>query len=144
MRNVEGEFSVTNRNGSVALQQVAGAAADEPTGDLDSESGAELIDLMKQLNEELDTTFIVVTHDPAVSRETERVLIILNGPVADEIYVRTPYEDDLTAVGLPALGQEIVEGDVNMLARFGPDESTDEEGGEQCPSRVAVRLSRLG
>jgi len=96
--------------------------ADEPTGDLDSESGAEVINLMKQLNEELDTTFIVVTHDPAVSRETERVLIMRDGRIAHEHEVGTPFEEDLAAFRRSALGQQIIEGDAEVLETFGPDE----------------------
>jgi len=96
--------------------------ADEPTGDLDSESGAEVINLMKQLNEELDTTFIVVTHDPAVSRETERVLIMRDGRIAHEHEVGTPFEEDLAAFRRSALGQQIIDGDADVLEEFGPDE----------------------
>ncbi|MGD2147196.1 MAG: ABC transporter ATP-binding protein [Anaerolineae bacterium] len=96
--------------------------ADEPTGDLDSESGAEVINLMKQLNEELDTTFIVVTHDPAVSRETERVLIMRDGRIAHEHEVGTPFEEDLAAFRRSALGQQIIGGDADVLDEFGPDE----------------------
>jgi ABC-type lipoprotein export system ATPase subunit len=96
--------------------------ADEPTGDLDSESGAEVIDLMKHLNEDLGTTFIVVTHDPAVSRETERVLIMRDGKIVHEHKVGTPFQEDLAAFRRSGLGQAIIEGDEEVLERFGPDE----------------------
>ena len=96
--------------------------ADEPTGDLDSESGAEVIDLMKHLNEDLNTTFIVVTHDPAVSRETERVLIMRDGQIVHEHKVGTPFEEDLAAFRRSGLGQAIVQGDEDVLELFGPDE----------------------
>ena len=96
--------------------------ADEPTGDLDSESGAEVIDLMKHLNEDLGTTFIVVTHDPAISRETERVLIMRDGKIVHEHQVGTPFEEDLAAFRRSGLGQAIVEGDEEVLEQFGPDE----------------------
>jgi ABC-type lipoprotein export system ATPase subunit len=96
--------------------------ADEPTGDLDTESGAEVIDLMKHLNENLDTTFIVVTHDPAVSRETERVLIMRDGRIVHEHRVGTPLEEDLAAFRRSGLGQAIIQGDEEVLERFGPDE----------------------
>jgi ABC-type lipoprotein export system ATPase subunit len=96
--------------------------ADEPTGDLDTESGAEVIDLMKHLNEDLDTTFIVVTHDPAVSRETERVLIMRDGRIVHEHKVGTPFEEDLAAFRRSGLGRAIAEGEEEVLERFGPDE----------------------
>jgi len=98
--------------------------ADEPTGDLDSESGGEVIDLMKHLNEDLDTTFIVVTHDPAVSRETERVLIMRDGKIVHEHKVGTPFEEDLAAFRRSGLGEAIVKGEEEALERFGPDERT--------------------
>ena len=96
--------------------------ADEPTGDLDSESGADVIDLMKHLNEDLGTTFIVVTHDPAVSRETERVLIMRDGRIVHEHKVGTPFEEDLAAFRRSGLGQAILDGEEKVLAEFGPDE----------------------
>ncbi len=96
--------------------------ADEPTGDLDTESGAEVVDLMKHLNEDLDTTFIVVTHDPTVSRETERVLIVRDGRIVHEHQVGTPFEEDLAAFRRSGLGQAIIHGDEEVLERFGSDE----------------------
>jgi ABC-type lipoprotein export system ATPase subunit len=96
--------------------------ADEPTGDLDTDSGAEVIDLMKHLNEELQTTFIVVTHDPAVSRETERILIMRDGRIVHEHKVGTPFEEDLAAFRRSGLGEAIMEGDADVLDAFGPDE----------------------
>ena len=96
--------------------------ADEPTGDLDTESGGEVIDLMKHLNEDLGTTFIVVTHDPAVSRETERVLIMRDGQIVHEHAVGTPFEEDLAAFRRSGLGQAIADGDEEALKLFGPDE----------------------
>jgi ABC-type lipoprotein export system ATPase subunit len=96
--------------------------ADEPTGDVDTESGAEVMMLMKRLNEELGTTFIVVTHDPAVSRETERILIMRDGRIVHEHQVGTPFEEDLAAFRRSALGQAIIEGGEQVLKRFGRDE----------------------
>jgi ABC-type lipoprotein export system ATPase subunit len=96
--------------------------ADEPTGDLDTESGAEVIDLMKRLNDELDTTFIVVTHDPAVSRETERILIMRDGRIVHEHHVGTPFQEDLAVFRRSGLGQAIMEGDEEVLEKLGPDE----------------------
>lgn len=96
--------------------------ADEPTGDLDTESGAEVVDLMKHLNEDLHTTFIVVTHDPAVSRETERVLVMQDGRIVDEHKVGTPFEEDLAAFRRSGLAQAIAEDGEEILQEFDPDE----------------------
>ena len=96
--------------------------ADEPTGDLDSQSGAEVIALMHRLNHELGTTFIVVTHDPAVARQTGRILVMRDGDIVHEHQVGTPFEEDLAAFRRSGLGRAIIGGDEDALARFGPDE----------------------
>lgn len=84
--------------------------ADEPTGNLDSHSGAEVIALMRRLNRELDTTFIVVTHDSAVARQTQRVLVMQDGQIAREHRVGSPYEEDLKAFRDSGIGQAILSG----------------------------------
>ncbi|NPA48010.1 MAG: ABC transporter ATP-binding protein [Thermococci archaeon] len=53
--------------------------ADEPTGNLDTESSREVIGLMKALNEERGVTFIVVTHDVEIARMAEKVFKIRDG-----------------------------------------------------------------
>jgi putative ABC transport system ATP-binding protein len=96
--------------------------ADEPTGDLDSQSGAEVIGLMKRLNHELGTTFIVVTHDPAVARQTARILVMRDGKIVHEHQVGTPFEEDMAAFRRSGLGRAILAGEEAALAQFGPDE----------------------
>jgi len=53
--------------------------ADEPTGNLDSETSREVVDLMKRLHREKGLTFIIVTHDAAVGNQTQRVVVMRNG-----------------------------------------------------------------
>ncbi len=59
--------------------------ADEPTANLDSETSAELLDLMLELNRDLKTTFLFSTHDPVVIERARRVLKLLDGRVADSV-----------------------------------------------------------
>ncbi len=96
--------------------------ADEPTGDLDSQSGAEVIGLMHRLNNELGTTFIIVTHDPAVARQTDRILIMRDGDIVHEHMVGAPFEEDLAAFRRSGLGQALLAGEEVALAPFGPEE----------------------
>jgi len=58
--------------------------ADEPTGNLDSKSGAEIMNILRQLHEQ-DATIIMVTHDPHVAQQSERIVRMLDGKIiADE------------------------------------------------------------
>jgi len=85
--------------------------ADEPTGNLDSQSGAEVIGLMRQINRDLGTTFVVVSHDPAVARQADRVLVMRDGNIAHRHIVGTPFEEDLATFRRSELGRAILAGD---------------------------------
>ncbi len=58
--------------------------ADEPTGNLDSRSGDEIMALLKSLNKERGTTLIIVTHDPEIAGLTDRVISIRDGRIEEE------------------------------------------------------------
>lgn len=58
--------------------------ADEPTGNLDSKSGKEIMDLLLRLNRERGTTVIIVTHDPTVAEQTERIIRLHDGLVVED------------------------------------------------------------
>jgi len=58
--------------------------ADEPTGNLDSHSASEIVDLLTRLNKELGATLVVVTHNPEVGNVAERIIKIRDGVVYEE------------------------------------------------------------
>ena len=64
--------------------------ADEPTGDLDSENAQEIVDLMRRLNVERGLTFLIVTHDIAVGRRTDRIVRMLDGQIVEEQRLEVP------------------------------------------------------
>ena len=55
--------------------------ADEPTGALDSKTGVEVMELLKRLNREEHITMIIVTHDPSVAAQTNRIIRIKDGVI---------------------------------------------------------------
>lgn len=59
--------------------------ADEPTGNLDSKSGKEVMEVLRRLNGEFRTTLIVVTHDPEVARFAGKIYIIKDGRIEKEV-----------------------------------------------------------
>jgi putative ABC transport system ATP-binding protein len=63
--------------------------ADEPTGNLDQQTGAQIIDLLFRLNSERGTTLVLVTHDPAVAGHCDRRLVLSGGRITAE-HARAP------------------------------------------------------
>ncbi|MCA1693084.1 MAG: ABC transporter ATP-binding protein [Actinobacteria bacterium] len=59
--------------------------ADEPTGNLDSRSGAEILDFMRRAVRELGQTIVMVTHDPSAASYADRVVFLADGRIVDEI-----------------------------------------------------------
>ncbi len=64
--------------------------ADEPTGNLDSRSGTEVMQLFQTLNRKNDITTIFVTHDPWIARHTDRVIMLRDGRVIADQRVKEP------------------------------------------------------
>jgi putative ABC transport system ATP-binding protein len=59
--------------------------ADEPTGDLDRKSAADVMDLLGQLNGEFEKTIIMVTHDPRAANKSEKILFLDKGVLAESM-----------------------------------------------------------
>ena len=64
--------------------------ADEPTGNLDSATGAEILAFMRNAVRELGQTIVMVTHDPVAASYSNRVVFLVDGRVTDELTAPTP------------------------------------------------------
>ena len=58
--------------------------ADEPTGDLDTETADDVMRVMRELNQRNQQTFVVVTHDPRIGEMCDRIIRMQDGKVIDE------------------------------------------------------------
>ena len=68
--------------------------ADEPTGNLDSETGGEILELLLELRERRGMTVIVATHDAQIASRCDRILRLLDGRVVDDVEVALGEADD--------------------------------------------------
>ncbi|HDP78058.1 MAG TPA: ABC transporter ATP-binding protein [Mesotoga infera] len=59
--------------------------ADEPTGNLDSDTSAKVFSLMRDLNKRYGTTFVIITHDRRIAEETDRIVEIRDGNIFNDI-----------------------------------------------------------
>jgi len=67
--------------------------ADEPTGELDEATSAEVLEAMRSVNEELGTTVLIVTHDPSVSGHVRRTIQIRDGRTSTEVLRRSEVDE---------------------------------------------------
>ena len=64
--------------------------ADEPTGNLDSTTGAEILGFMRRAVREFGQTIVMVTHDPVAASYADRVVFLADGTIVDEVFGPTP------------------------------------------------------
>ena len=67
--------------------------ADEPTGNLDSRSGAEVLELLRSSVDDHQQTVVIVTHDPVAAAYTDRVVFLADGRIVEEL--RSPSREDV-------------------------------------------------
>jgi ABC-type lipoprotein export system ATPase subunit len=59
--------------------------ADEPTGNLDTHTGAEILGLIRDLHQQLNSTILIVTHDPTVAESCARTVTLRDARIAGDI-----------------------------------------------------------
>jgi ABC-type lipoprotein export system ATPase subunit len=89
--------------------------ADEPTGNLDTAAGEEIMNLLADLNQSQQATIIVVTHDRRVARTTGRILTMRDGRITDDHSVVDSLTEDLRELGCSQLGQRLLAGRIEEL-----------------------------
>lgn len=67
------------------VQQPPLVLADEPTGNLDTQSSQEVFGLLRQIHRDLGTAFLIVTHDPRLAQQCDRVVEIVDGQIARDM-----------------------------------------------------------
>ena len=70
--------------GRAMMNAPAVLLADEPTGNLDSKAGEEIVNLLKLSNRQYDQTVIVITHDPDIARQAGRIITIEDGRIRSD------------------------------------------------------------
>jgi putative ABC transport system ATP-binding protein len=80
--------------------------ADEPTGNLDSRSSAEVLELLRELNRTERQTLVIVTHDPTAAAIAERVIMFRDGRVAGEVEGGSPEQVVEGLAGIDGHGPE--------------------------------------
>jgi putative ABC transport system ATP-binding protein len=64
--------------------------ADEPTGNLDSKAGAEVLAFMRRAVDDMAQTIVMVTHDPTAASYADRIVFLADGRIVDEMEQPTP------------------------------------------------------
>ena len=72
--------------------------ADEPTGAVDINTGAYILDVFREINKTKNTTIIIVTHDRLLSRKVNRVAAIRDGKISSEMIMKQSYQDRMNEI----------------------------------------------
>ncbi|NJP82526.1 ABC transporter ATP-binding protein, partial [Streptomyces sp. AA8] len=90
LRHRPGELSGGQQQRVACARALAGRPdivfADEPTGNLDTPTSAEVLSLLAHLTHRMGQTIIMVTHDPAAAAYTDRVVFLADGRITDELH----------------------------------------------------------
>ncbi len=123
MHHLPGQLSGGQRQRVAVARALANrpqlVLADEPTGNLDTVSGNELLGLINDLNRSQGVTFILVTHDLNVARQTRRVLVMSDGQLVRDDCIGSPIEEDLKVWSNSELGKSVLSSDEAALATLG-------------------------
>jgi len=72
--------------------------ADEPTGNVDSRTASQILDVFRELNKSLGITIVIVTHDRQLSRKVDRIVAIRDGKTSSEFIRKKSYKEELAEI----------------------------------------------
>ncbi|MDR1117205.1 MAG: ABC transporter ATP-binding protein [Oscillospiraceae bacterium] len=93
--------------------------ADEPTGSVDLKTANYILDVLRELNKELGTTIIIVTHDRGLSKKVHRVVAIRDGKTSSEFITRQSRLSDLSSISGLGENGEYLQDEFVVLDRAG-------------------------
>ncbi len=124
--------------------------ADEPTGSVDVKTSNYLLDIFRELNEQLGLTIVIVTHDRHLSKKVNRVVSIRDGKTSSEMIMRQSYRErmqHLEELGDAASWQEEAHEEFTVLDRVGrlqiPSQMLDEIGAKSHKVKLEVVDGRI-
>ncbi|MBK9040691.1 MAG: ABC transporter permease [Bdellovibrionales bacterium] len=92
--------------------------ADEPTGNLDSESAKQILQLLRDLNKNHSKTIIIITHDNEVANQCDRIIKIKDGRILDQSIVDQSKFNQTNILTIPSLISEKSEKNLSACSRF--------------------------
>jgi putative ABC transport system ATP-binding protein len=84
--------------GRALINDPAIILADEPTGNLDSKSSREVMELLKSANKRYNQTLLVITHDEKIALQADIINPVADGKIINDEYVKTPVNAKKTEV----------------------------------------------
>jgi len=110
--------------------------ADEPTGALDSKTGAEIIGLFQRLHRDFGQTVVYVTHDPFIARHTKRVIRLGDGKVVGDERIEHPI-----VAGTPRPSEVALEEETRRATPGAPQPELAEAPGPGAPEQDSTRAA---
>ena len=120
--------------------------ADEPTGAVDMKTSHVIQDMFRTLNRELGLTIVIVTHDSSLAKKVNRVVMIRDGKISSERFLKEHYKEKLDEVAL--LETEDVQEEFSVLDRAGriqlTKEMLEEAGIDGNHVKIQIENGKIG
>lgn len=120
--------------------------ADEPTGSVDAKTGENVLNVFRQVNKELHTTVVIVTHDRQLAKKVNRVVSIRDGKIASERLMKESYRERLSEI-TSQIEEEKVQDEFVVIDRAGriqlPRDALERIGATDSKMVMEVEENRI-